>query len=163
MLKNSRNNSCPSCPYKANNSRRIENHIKEVHEKLRPHKCEECDRTFFRKPTLLQHVKYEHQKIPKPFQCSICTKGFKWKQNLDKHVLLFCPLLLAPFHPTSSSLGLGPRALRARERDYILAHSHCATGSTSNEACERGREGGRVTRISTKFRVNVVISRVIAQ
>ena len=47
--------------------------------------CNDCDKTFTRNDNLSQHIKVVHEKL-KPHQCGICSKTFSRKQHRDYHV-----------------------------------------------------------------------------
>ena len=47
--------------------------------------CNECEKTFNRNDNLKQHIRHVHEKL-KPHQCAICSKSFSRKQLKDYHV-----------------------------------------------------------------------------
>ncbi|XP_023246033.1 zinc finger protein 467-like [Copidosoma floridanum] len=49
-----------------------------------PFKCERCGRRYFRKYTLVRHLKFECGKAPN-FQCEKCMKMFKHRHHLREH------------------------------------------------------------------------------
>lgn len=53
------------------------------HEMYKPYNCDECDRTFNRKPDLIRHL-FVHQKS-KPFICTACQKSFIRADQLSSH------------------------------------------------------------------------------
>ena len=60
-------------------------HIKEVHEKIKTHDCEMCNRTFSRPNLLIGHIKSVHEKI-KNFSCDFCPYKSAQKNSLKKHL-----------------------------------------------------------------------------
>ena len=54
------NHICPHCGKGYGLRRELEDHEKIVHLKIRPHKCEICEATFFRPKGLKIHVKNVH-------------------------------------------------------------------------------------------------------
>ena len=59
-----------------------------VHEKKKPHKCENCSKTFFHKSQLTNH---KQNKIPctkgkKEFECNICDASFSRKGHWSDHM-----------------------------------------------------------------------------
>ena len=59
-----------------------------VHDKKKPHKCENCSRTFFHKSQLKVH---QQNKIPctkgkKEFECNICEASFSRKGHWAEHM-----------------------------------------------------------------------------
>ena len=59
-----------------------------VHDKKKPHKCENCSRTFFHKSQLKIH---QQNKIPctkgkKEFECNICEASFSRKGHWSEHM-----------------------------------------------------------------------------
>ena len=65
----------------------LKNHIKAVHEKIRPFSCEFCDSKFSLKSNRTRHVANVHQ-VKKPFVCRDCGKSFKLKIHLTEHILV---------------------------------------------------------------------------
>jgi uncharacterized Zn-finger protein len=55
-----------------------------THAEQRPYKCSSCDLTFKVPSTLRAHVKVVHEKIL-PHKCDICGKGHSRRINLAKH------------------------------------------------------------------------------
>ena len=49
----------------------------------RPHKCQECDKSFGRREHLRRH--YRKHRGLQPYQCHQCKKGFKTKAQLIRH------------------------------------------------------------------------------
>ena len=63
-------------------------HIKEVHQKIKAHKCQECDKLFSRKFDLALHVERIHLKIKpsRKFICKECDAPFERKEYLECHM-----------------------------------------------------------------------------
>ena len=60
----------------------LQRHIEEAHTK--PYKCEQCDKRFGRQENLDQHISDVHLKL-KPFECDVCGECFAQKATLDNH------------------------------------------------------------------------------
>lgn len=90
-------------------------HLNVVHKKIRNYKCSECDKEFASKRVLNNHINshhkterlyeciickkrfstdsglYNHKRIHEidfKFACNICDKQFKFRAQLDKHLLI---------------------------------------------------------------------------
>ena len=61
-------------------------HIQTVHEKMRPFKCQQCNKSFTCKRNLQYHIQIDHEKIIKPFKCQQCVKSFSSKRYLQLHI-----------------------------------------------------------------------------
>ena len=59
--------------------------MKSVHEGIKDHKCELCDKYFSEKGNLDKHMKTVHEGI-KDHKCKICDKSFSEKASLNKHM-----------------------------------------------------------------------------
>lgn len=66
---------CTLCPSGFKNQTNLQRHVKNVHLKLKPYACEECDKQFAQKVQLQQHasVHLEQANIP----CELCDMKFK--------------------------------------------------------------------------------------
>ena len=60
-------------------------HVRAIHQKIRPFKCDICKTKFAKKQNLHQHISAVHEKI-KAFQCDICELKFSVKLNLNIHI-----------------------------------------------------------------------------
>ena len=89
---------CEICGKMFGNIHRLAIHIKGVHEKQRPFKCANCDKSFFVKSSLKAHVEQVHEgkKRVRPkmakvesteiFKCLQCDKQFQTKPGLNTHI-----------------------------------------------------------------------------
>lgn len=77
--------SCPSCPVSFSQKSHLTQHIRTVHEKIRPYKCEHCKRAFGKRYDLLSHVDAVHKK-ERPHACNLCPKQFAKRSNLTRHI-----------------------------------------------------------------------------
>ena len=76
---------CHLCGYSSPNTSNVKAHIATVHEKIRPHSCEVCEKQFFQKAKLERHVRAVHLG-EKNFKCTLCTAAYKFDADLTKHV-----------------------------------------------------------------------------
>jgi len=60
-------------------------HIAIVHEKKKPFHCHICDKTFGKKNALTVHIRTVHEKL-RPFSCTVCGQSFGVKSHMNKHV-----------------------------------------------------------------------------
>ena len=65
----------------------LKDHVKEVHEKVKDHHCEMCDKSFSRSNLLKSHIKISHEKI-KNYNCASCDYKSAYLLGLKKHYLL---------------------------------------------------------------------------
>ena len=56
-----------------------------VHENLKPHVCDRCGQKYVRKAKLNEHVKNTHEKEQR-YKCEHCDKTFSWSTNLKNHI-----------------------------------------------------------------------------
>ena len=63
----------------------LNQHIREVHKKLKSYRCDVCDKLFARNTDLKKHVNTIHKKL-KPYRCDVCDKSFSQKGNLTAHI-----------------------------------------------------------------------------
>lgn len=98
---------CPRCDYASNSLKGLREHLREAHGEVRfkcttcsscfdeendynahlkihPLVCNQCGKTFYRKPNLNLHMK-RHLDV-KPYECSLCPKSFITKQKLEEHM-----------------------------------------------------------------------------
>lgn len=72
---------CMLCQRSFHTEKALQKHID--HEVYKPHNCDECERTFNRKPDLIRHS-FVHRKS-KPFICTACHKSFIRSDQLTSH------------------------------------------------------------------------------
>lgn len=72
---------CMLCQRSFHTERALQKHID--HEMYKPFSCEQCNRTFNRKPDLMRHS-FVHLKT-KPFTCKACQKSFIRRDQLTSH------------------------------------------------------------------------------
>jgi len=78
---------CSICDAKLASRGSLSNHVRIVHERLRPFKCPICGRDFAAKQQMQQHVSSIHEGN-KPYACKICHDvRFRGKQGLTEHIL----------------------------------------------------------------------------
>jgi len=77
---------CQTCGARLGSRNNLKNHIEEVHDKVRPFKCQVCDKEFFAKAKLKRH-ETTHEKV-RPHICELCGKAFKLREALGKHMMV---------------------------------------------------------------------------
>ena len=90
---------CPHCPKKLASPKSLKCH-KKIHDpnRERSHKCLACDKGFYTKSILQNHIKRLHNpKKEKPHTCNICGKGFFEKYKLKLHGQTHDPHRPRPF------------------------------------------------------------------
>ena len=105
---------CHECGKEFYQSHMLEDHVKIVHENVKPYKCEQCDKAWGYKSSydahvekyhatvkkfvckicnlilgsstsLREHIQFVHEKIAK-FNCKFCGKAFVYQYNCNTHV-----------------------------------------------------------------------------
>lgn len=103
---------CDICGKRLSSNRRLQEHIKVVHEKVKDYFCDQCSKAFGDPALLKSHQARVHSKVreficnicqkewltkaelvnhmrthtgEKPFVCEVCSKGFVYKQDLQAH------------------------------------------------------------------------------
>jgi len=64
----------------------LNNHIKNVHNRVRPHTCDTCGRKFFNSSGLEQHIRSHTGECP--FKCNECGKSYRSGTALKRHILV---------------------------------------------------------------------------
>ncbi|XP_061727481.1 gastrula zinc finger protein XlCGF26.1-like isoform X2 [Cydia pomonella] len=79
---------CPSCDKTYSKRCYMMNHYNLEHLKESKFVCPVCDRRFLNGFRLRYHVKYFHEKAPKPknHMCTYCGRGFNTRRILDNHI-----------------------------------------------------------------------------
>ncbi|XP_063544826.1 zinc finger protein 26-like [Cydia strobilella] len=79
---------CPSCDKTYSKRCYMTNHYNLEHLKESKFVCPVCDRRFLNGFRLRYHLKYYHEKAPKPknHMCNYCGKGFNTRRILDNHI-----------------------------------------------------------------------------
>lgn len=77
-------NQCAYCQREFKRKTHLNDHVRLVHERLRPYKCDFCERSFGLPRTLRIHI-MGHTK-ERPFTCNICQKSFRQKTELNLHM-----------------------------------------------------------------------------
>lgn len=77
---------CPrnGCTAAFKNSSGLKQHMRTVHDKERPFKCEQCSSSFGQRNHLSQHILVIHQR-QKLFRCEVCNTSFSNRGNLNQH------------------------------------------------------------------------------
>ena len=66
-----KNHKCDQCDRAFSQQYNLKSHINSVHKKLKNHKCELCDKAFSQSGTLKTHITSVHKKI-KNHKCDLC-------------------------------------------------------------------------------------------
>lgn len=74
---------CSICTYSALNRQCLQNHIKVQHSDEKPYKCNECDKSFKLKNTLISHM-VQHTGVRK-YVCQFCDRKFGSSGNYYSH------------------------------------------------------------------------------
>ncbi|XP_055838926.1 zinc finger protein 473 [Episyrphus balteatus] len=79
---------CKECPKEFKNSKLLAQH-RITHSNVRKHKCQLCEKAFKRNCGLQQHIKAIHLKL-KPHECGVCKRHFALKGDMlrCKHSVL---------------------------------------------------------------------------
>lgn len=78
---------CQDCGKEFKKSAKLQRHMRETHQNLKPFKCEICQREFKRNFHLKRH-EASHSDNPKPVACTMedCTRRFSNKYHLARHI-----------------------------------------------------------------------------
>lgn len=78
---------CSLCSKKFRQSSNQKKHIRQVHWKLKPYRCQDrnCKKMFAQKSVAFTHFTTVHMGC-RPYSCPLCTKTFSDKSNMRKHV-----------------------------------------------------------------------------
>jgi KRAB domain-containing zinc finger protein len=83
-----KNFACTLCEYKCNRNDSLKKHMAtHVKDRVKPNKCPQCEKTFFKAFAMKKHISSVHEGVM-PFACHVCAKRFKSKTGLDYHVTL---------------------------------------------------------------------------
>jgi len=63
------------------------NNLARIHTNNRPYKCSLCEKAYNQASTLNKHMS-AHNRVPKPFVCSVCGMAFRSKYYLCQHTLV---------------------------------------------------------------------------
>ena len=82
---------CPHCPKYYATNKSLKQHIKDVHLRLKPFKCDVCGESFARQSTLDNHKASKHAENLKLVECPApdCGEKFKNPKELDTHIRQF--------------------------------------------------------------------------
>ncbi|KAL0810279.1 hypothetical protein ABMA28_010439 [Loxostege sticticalis] len=78
--------SCDMCSYRGVHKNSLEAHTNKVHLRTRPYVCEICEKGFYRKSHLTEHIS-THANV-KNFTCELCGDEFVAKKTLTEHIRL---------------------------------------------------------------------------
>ena len=90
MKKHSKQFKCTYCGKSSNDKKGLQRHVNAVHLKIKPHECDQCEKSFAHKADLKRHQACRHdvkihQEI-KAHKCQRCNKSFSKKESLSCHV-----------------------------------------------------------------------------
>ena len=88
---------CELCSFRCSDQSGLNFHTRNVHDKIKPHKCNICQKSFGYTAELNQHITAVHEGI-KAFKCSLCDKKFSftfglWFPPIFLHEVLQCSTL----------------------------------------------------------------------
>lgn len=120
-------------------------HQRNVHLKSKPHKCHLCDKSFGELFNLSKHVAIVHEG-KRPFSCPICSRKFGYKGDMRKHVLELHEQSGRPFQCMIPSCGVKFARKRYLRRHENLSHKgHPLIVERDRKEREREmKEGGDV-------------------
>lgn len=77
---------CPHCQ-KLMSTKSLARHIRSVHQKVKPFKCDHCGEGFAQKTCLTYHTKSKHEFKPQApnFKCFKCDIAFEALNDYDTH------------------------------------------------------------------------------
>lgn len=75
---------CPFCPYKSYYRAHVKRHIMFKHTGEKPFQCSICSKRFTLKENLQAHFRIHTGE--KPFQCPVCSRKFTQKITLKVHI-----------------------------------------------------------------------------
>lgn len=78
--------SCNICPFKSLNKNSLDAHVNKIHLQVRPFACEICNKAFFKKSNLTEHL-IIHNRV-KNLTCEQCGDCFATKKTLVEHLRL---------------------------------------------------------------------------
>ena len=77
---------CDKCNKHFNLRANLERHKRDVHDKIRNFKCNQCEKSFAQLHTLKGHVQSMHEGLK--YECELCGKAFPHRSNMIRHVRL---------------------------------------------------------------------------
>lgn len=77
---------CPQCPLAFEALWRLQQHLFAKHLDYKPHKCDQCTKTFDKKSDLKKHISVHTGE--KKHECPVCKAKFNDKSNFNRHTLL---------------------------------------------------------------------------
>lgn len=96
-------------------------HQRNVHLKSKPHKCHLCDKSFGEFFNKSKHIAIVHEG-KRPFSCPICSRAFGYKGDMRKHVLELHEQSGRPFQCMVPSCGVKFARRRYLRRHENLSH-----------------------------------------
>ena len=75
---------CNQCEKTFSSKGNLNQHVKAVHEGIKPYICAQCGYRTARKSDLHKHLPIHTGQ--KPYQCETCSVSFSFKRSLDRHV-----------------------------------------------------------------------------
>lgn len=96
-------------------------HQRNVHLKSKPHKCHLCDKSFGELFNKSKHIAIVHEG-KRPFACPICSRAFGYKGDMRKHVLELHQQAGRPFQCIVPSCGVKFARKRYLRRHENLSH-----------------------------------------
>lgn len=116
-----RPHTCPLCRKSFSALWTLRVHQRNVHLKSKPHKCHLCDKSFGELFNKSKHIAIVHEG-KRPYACPICSRAFGYKGDMRKHVLELHEQSGRPFQCVIPSCGVKFARKRYLRRHENLSH-----------------------------------------
>ncbi|XP_067910714.1 oocyte zinc finger protein XlCOF6 isoform X2 [Heterodontus francisci] len=74
---------CTQCDFTDEAWSKVYKHLCNHDSSIKPHGCTDCDKRFFRKVELKEHMAKHYE--ARPFLCQFCGRTFKYRRQMNKH------------------------------------------------------------------------------
>ena len=121
---------CDTCGYRTPHNSVLKQHIRMVHQKIKPYSCGKCHRSFFSESRLKDHDAVFHKN--QLFSCEKCHKSYKIRRQLQVHIRsihqgiwIHCPQCNLKF---AENHDLKRHKKHVHDRNYSFNCEHCGRG-----------------------------------